>query len=397
MVKRNNNDPSTSCPASKIQKTDKIIENNQVCERDDRRIQEIIDSQKRIETTIQEIAKQLSSADQIQMNNEDSESATATMIGCPKKSIKNETMLESGKSFILKHIFKDVPALETGKSLCSEWEDHFGALWRMQIRHQDTFLAIYLDFMRNENWENLTTELNFKVKIQPVGCPKDVYHAKATFEKNRKTVTNGYARLINWDEVERKYTENGRLPLEIQVKVNKTIDARKADLRSFGDERSEFSDVTLNVDGELFHVSKHILAYHSDFFRSMFVGNFKESTKSVIELKGIDPYDFENYLEALYGKTSVINDSTVEGILLIADMYGTQIIADTCTKFLEKESTKKSAKKLHMSCCYNLEGLKKTCLSQINTTSEIKAAIPKNAQILDRATMISLLEKLIDN
>ena len=128
----------------------------------------------------------------------------------------------------------------------------------MQIRHQDTFLAIYLDFMRNENWENLTTELNFKVKIQPVGCPKDVYHAKATFEKNRKTVTNGYARLINWDEVERKYTENGRLPLEIQVKVNKTIDARKADLRSFGDERSEFSDVTLNVDDELFHVSKHV-------------------------------------------------------------------------------------------------------------------------------------------
>ncbi len=46
-------------------------------------------------------------------------------------------------------------------------------------------------------------------------------------------------------------------------------------------------DITLEVDGQLIHAHKLILASHSPYFKAMFCGQFQDAKKRSIELKGV--------------------------------------------------------------------------------------------------------------
>ncbi|PIC48755.1 hypothetical protein B9Z55_007618 [Caenorhabditis nigoni] len=119
----------------------------------------------------------------------------------------------------------------------------------------------------------------------------------------------------------------------------------------------QFSDVTLKVKERRFHVLKLYLSYHSPYFATLFLGKFQESEKSEIELKDVDPQDFQYYLEAIYAENG-IDEGTVQGILSVADMFDTPLIVKKCEEFLVKESKKELKEKLELAGNYRLEELK---------------------------------------
>lgn len=196
------------------------------------------------------------------------------------------------------------------------------------------------------------------------------------------------------DVIEENYLKNDKLVFEIHVEIDWTDGVYKDDLRDFGEKMKPFSDVVLVINGLEFNVLKLYLAAHSSYFNSLFLGQFQEAKQSVIELTGIDISDFQNYLELLYGEQA-LDEFTVEGILMVADMYDTPLIIRKCEEFLLKESKKTLKKKLQMSTKYHLESLKVKCLDEIKTLADIKAVLPGNLHDLDPSIMAELLEKSI--
>ncbi|EFP06503.1 hypothetical protein CRE_08394 [Caenorhabditis remanei] len=107
-------------------------------------------------------------------------------------------------------------------------------------------------------------------------------------------------------------------------------------LRNFDETTKEVSDI-LVVNEEKFYVIK---------------------LATLNQWNGIDADDFQYFLELLYGE-KVINEMTVEEILLIAKMYNTPVVIRQCEDFLLDSSKKTLKKKLQMSVKYNLEKQKK--------------------------------------
>ncbi|KAF1766876.1 hypothetical protein GCK72_006834 [Caenorhabditis remanei] len=177
----------------------------------------------------------------------------------------------------------------------------------------------------------------------------------------------------------------------MHVKIEKTTGVYKDNLRSFDETTEEFSDVVLVVNDEKFYVLKKFLAAHSSYFKALFLGHFQESKESEIKLTGIDADDFQNYLEGLYGEYS-IDEFTVEGILMVADMYDTPSVIRKCEQFLLKESKKSLKKKLQMAMKYHLDALNKQCRKEIKSIDDIKSVLPGDIRDLDPSIMAEFLE-----
>ncbi|CAO4367085.1 unnamed protein product [Caenorhabditis nigoni] len=64
------------------------------------------------------------------------------------------------------------------------------------------------------------------------------------------------------------------------------------------------------------------LSSHSLYFATLFLEKFQELE---IELKHVDPHDFQYYLEVLYLENG-IDDDTVDGILSVANIFDAPII-----------------------------------------------------------------------
>ncbi|PIC49104.1 hypothetical protein B9Z55_007820 [Caenorhabditis nigoni] len=164
--------------------------------------------------------------------------------------------------------------------------------------------------------------------------------------------------------MEEEYLNDGKLEVEIHVEIMKMIGFPRKGLRSFGEEMKQFSDVILKVEDRKFYVLKLYLSSQSPYFATLFLGQFQESEKLEIELKDVNPHDFQYYLEVIYAEDA-IDDYTVEGILEIADMYETPLAIKKCEKYLIIESKMEMNKKLELAEKYRLEELKKVCQKPI--------------------------------
>ena len=106
------------------------------------------------------------------------------------------------------------------------------------------------------------------------------------------------------------------------------------------------SDAVLVVEDKEFHVHRTILAMHSDVFKAMFNGDFKDATKDRIELKDDNYQAMLLFLKLLYpanlfdddnddGKVD-INDENIFDILVLADKYVAINIIKQCMKETER-------------------------------------------------------------
>ncbi|PIC48545.1 hypothetical protein B9Z55_007475 [Caenorhabditis nigoni] len=257
------------------------------------------------------------------------------------------------KEFTLKYVFEGVGKLEEEKFLYSSVDEHFGMKWKANLLKQNEFLGIWLYANVNKNQE---IHSDFTVNI--FSKKKEEIHSKSrscVFENANGGWDNwGWHKFVDWETLEDDYFSDGKLEVEICY-----------------------------------------LSSHSPYFATLFLGKFQESEKSEIELKDVDPQDFQCYLEVLYGENG-IDDDTVEGILSVADMFDTSLIVKKCEDFLVKESRMELKKKLELGGNYRLEELRKLCLDEINSKDDIRSVIAEDPSGMDPKILAELLKKSLD-
>ncbi|KAF1766878.1 hypothetical protein GCK72_006836 [Caenorhabditis remanei] len=322
------------------------------------------------------------------LDNKDSVKAT-TSSDSSQKTIPSEIMPMTGKYFVLKHVFKHVSEMKENEKHWSEVEEHFGVGWRMLVHRKKEHLQFYLNCSKPTGTDNWTIKTRQKDVFISNRVDNIVEKGKRIFDN--KFPTWGFREFIEWDVLEKDFLVDGQLTAEIHVKIEETTGNYRDNLRSFDETMEEFSDVVLVVNEEKFYISKLYLAAHSPYFKALFLGNFNDSKKSEIKLTGIDDDDFQKYLEVLYGE-SAIDEFTVEGILMVADMYDTPLVIRKCEQFILKESKKSLKKKLQMAMKYHLDALNKQCRKEIKSIDDIKSVLPGDIRDLDPSIMAEFLE-----
>ncbi|EFP09824.1 hypothetical protein CRE_21402 [Caenorhabditis remanei] len=306
-----------------------------------------------------------------------------------------ETMSTFGKFFVLKHKFKSVSSMKGAQIHIMEKEEHFGVPW----------------------WES-SIKLLYSIHYRRIEKKQKFC---GLFKSHGVGPLWGVQKFIEWEKLEKDFVVDDCFCAEIAVKVRKMTGIYKENLRSFDDTMEKFSDALLIVNDRKFYVLKLVssdnvklslkihtfqyLAAHSPYFEALFLGQFNESKKSEIKLSGVDSDDFQKYLEVLYAEQSIdgntvrvfnlssFSEFTVEGILMVSDMYETPLVIQKCEEFLVRESKKTLKKKLELSTRYNLEALKKKCLSEIKSIADIQSVIPGDIHDLDASIMAELLKK----
>ncbi|KAF1767492.1 hypothetical protein GCK72_007451 [Caenorhabditis remanei] len=156
----------------------------------------------------------------------------------------------------------------------------------------------------------------------------------------------------------------------------------------------EYSDVVLIVEDEKFYVSKLFLASHCTYFNSLFFGKFGEADKSEVEIKEIQAEDFQNFIELINGE-SFVDDSTVNGLLQLADFFDSKTAYRRCEEFLMNSTKKSLREKVGLAIKYNIDKLKEKCISSMKTVDEVHSVLPEvSSQVADSVWKELLMKTL---
>ncbi|XP_026119946.1 kelch-like protein 23 [Carassius auratus] len=105
-------------------------------------------------------------------------------------------------------------------------------------------------------------------------------------------------------------------------------------------------DTVLQVEGEMFFVNREYLAQLSPYFRALFFGGGRESTKKHIEIKGVGLRQFQALMEFTKNLKLKLDCKNVLEILEAADFLQLDRARLLCCKFLERQ--------LHLSNCLGM-------------------------------------------
>ncbi|CAO4366494.1 unnamed protein product [Caenorhabditis nigoni] len=289
------------------------------------------------------------------------------------------------KQFILKHEFKDVHSFEEGRDYYSQREDHFNVNWYMSVMRLNNHFAfrVYCEPIAPSDKWSIQTRIKFKVVGRNHNdAIQTVHHCYDKIE------SSGIDDFLIWEEMEKEYFADGKLIVEAKVAIVETKGLGKEKILKFDESEQDDYDCILVVRDTKFYVLETYLASHSVFFKAI----VRHLSKEFV-LNDVDPNDFHYFLEVLYGE-SAIDDSTVEGILMVADWYATPMATRRCQEFLLNSSKKIMRKKLQLSGKYGLGELKKKCMSEIQTIDDVKLIVSGGVNGFDQSIMSELLEKI---
>ncbi|PIC47908.1 hypothetical protein B9Z55_007087 [Caenorhabditis nigoni] len=296
------------------------------------------------------------------------------------------------KEFVLTNIFKNVSEMKEDSEIFSEGQEHFGVPWELSIVRTGQDIGIFLHCLiyKRKKWR-VKVEANLKL-VTFTGKVLSAVLNDTFGNSDDESYGCGYETFITLDKLMKDYVIDDSLTVEAHVKILKMAGIQKKRLRSFGKSTRKFSDAILIVKNKKFFVSKLFLASQSTFFKSLFTNNLKKRPKYT--LSNAEPKDFQNFLELLYGESS-IDDSTIKGILRLAHRYAAKMATRKCEEFLMENSEKTLKKKLKLAYRYKLDNLKNKCLSEITTASEIRSVLSHDSSEMDPSLVGALLQKLL--
>ncbi|ULU09129.1 hypothetical protein L3Y34_013915 [Caenorhabditis briggsae] len=183
----------------------------------------------------------------------------------------------------------------------SERREHFNANWRIRIKRCDSYLRLKLCCSPiipvADKW-SIGAKLDFKV----IGS--NYKTLTSTTEHCFNDQVGSESEYIQWDDVE-KFLVDDNLVVEVEVVILKVTGFGNEEIRPFDDSQKDFSDVILVVKDTKFYVLKKFLASQSSYFKALLLGNFAEAGKSEVELKEVDPEEFQIFLEVLHGELAI--------------------------------------------------------------------------------------------
>ncbi|PIC48939.1 hypothetical protein B9Z55_007726 [Caenorhabditis nigoni] len=311
------------------------------------------------------------SISKLSKSNEESEKSKAgpkkDLIEQPTVSTNNTTNVapDSDKRFKLKHMFKNVKKFEERMNNFSEWEDHFNVKWKLCVKRKNNHLGFYVHcgpIVPTDKW-SIQTKIELKI------VRKNQNDDIKTFDYcYKKAIGYGFNNILEWKKMRKEYLVKGNLTVEAEVSIIKTTGLEKPKIRKFDESQRDISDVTL------------YLAVQSSVFKALLLGGFSESKQSEVTLNGIDPDDFHYFLEVLYGESG-IDETTVEGVALLADMYDAPTAMRRCEEFLMEKSKQSLKKKLKIANRYGLEKLEEKCMSEIAALEGKLYVAPKDTKV----------------
>nr|XP_053640751.1 BTB/POZ domain-containing protein 9-like isoform X1 [Cherax quadricarinatus] len=127
----------------------------------------------------------------------------------------------------------------------------------------------------------------------------------------------------------------------------------------------EYSDVTLQVNGQTFRAHKVILAARSQYFRALLFGGLRESRQAEVEIKDTNLTAFNVLLKYIYtGWVSLSSEKeeTVLEILGLAHQYGFEDLESAVCEYLKDALCIANICVIYdMASLYNLTNLKTVC------------------------------------
>ncbi|EFP08814.1 hypothetical protein CRE_19793 [Caenorhabditis remanei] len=117
------------------------------------------------------------------------------------------------------------------------------------------------------------------------------------------------------------------------------------------------TDAILVVDGKKLHVNKSLLSYHSDYFNTLFNGEFKEKSMPEISIEDVDFEDFATLLSLVHHNPMELSDSNAEDILKLSDRFLLPAAKRHVELFIWTSSEFSSLEKLTIADKYNLDTL----------------------------------------
>ncbi|CAL2052378.1 unnamed protein product [Caenorhabditis brenneri] len=137
------------------------------------------------------------------------------------------------------------------------------------------------------------------------------------------------------------------------------------------------TDVTLMMDGREFYCLKEILSLNSTYFQSMFNSDFAEKDKKEIEIRGVNPEDFQLFLDAIHGVNSV-SDENVENALALASYLGSTKLEKHCMTHLAQKSNIPLKEQFQLAENHNSENLMIQVCSFIKDAHDLDEVVPKD-------------------
>uniref|UniRef100_A0A915D619 BTB domain-containing protein n=1 Tax=Ditylenchus dipsaci TaxID=166011 RepID=A0A915D619_9BILA len=136
------------------------------------------------------------------------------------------------------------------------------------------------------------------------------------------------------------------------------------------------SDYTLLVEGRRFPVNKGLLAAYSNYFKTLFFGEFREKYQDQIELKETCAKEFLYLLKVIYPPFSDadVNQNSLESLLRLADFYQMKVVLDRCSQYLKRCAISEISlhDKLVYAQNYHLSELLENCIKEYKTFDDVK-------------------------
>ncbi|EFP06276.1 hypothetical protein CRE_06737 [Caenorhabditis remanei] len=184
------------------------------------------------------------------------------------------------------------------------------------------------------------------------------------------------------------FADDEKMQVEVTVK---DLKISGIDPISFGEDVKTSTDFQLVGEGKKFFVNPDFFSSHSEEVRDFYMIYPKFT---FFDLIGRKAAHIQGFLETLSGEDS-IDDSTVAGILELAEYFRAPMAFKKCEEFLVKYSGISMKDQLGLAKKYKLDDVKEACLSKLNTVSEITSALPDNLEELDHSVMACLFQKSI--
>ncbi|CAO4367640.1 unnamed protein product [Caenorhabditis nigoni] len=291
------------------------------------------------------------------------------------------------KKFRICQVFNDLSCPRNDEKIDGDVVKRFRVYWKVQLQKFQSgniYPHLFCESSETGNWSiNTVCDVIVNGKLFQTGQTFE-------FNENHTSRSSGFILKSDFDS----FRIDGSVTIEYNVKIRTMtgIVERQKSINFNDDVAKESSDIVLKVGNQKFYVSKLLLTFHSAYFKSLFSGNFSESQKSEIELKDIDPQDFQDFLEIIYG-ISAVDDETVSEILNLADFFDAKTAVKRCENFLINYSKKTPKEKFGMTMKYNLENLKSKCLSEIQNPNDIRKILPEVFNDHENCIFKDLLEK----
>ncbi|CAL2039663.1 unnamed protein product [Caenorhabditis brenneri] len=98
--------------------------------------------------------------------------------------------------------------------------------------------------------------------------------------------------------------------------------------------------------------------------------------------ESVDPLDFQNLLRVFSSHPAQIDDSNVEGLLVVSSILNVKDVHEKCKRFIKDESRKSLEKKFQLVLQHGWEALKSQVILQFGSAEQMYNSIPSYLQTL---------------